>query len=571
MSTLITDPLFWDGLVAAGIVSQEQLDACLKQHRLNISLGAQSDIAQLLMSNFFAEPAAIHEYLQQKGISEAGSVREPLLPPSVCLKYRVIPLRIVDRTLIVQAARSLDYTARLMIMAACTSSPEDVETRLVDRPTMARMLSRLGEHRSFEGQVDQLMRGDRRADDLRLVIEALLHEAIDRRSSDIHLDRKPDPESFVSLRVDSRLQQSWVLRESVMAAIISRIKSMSGVDASESRKAQDGRMQIEHRGRTVSFRVACQPIVNGETVSIRVIDAAMLPAIAQLYPNQPEMHQVMHSIATTDGKSGGLVLITGSTGSGKSTTLYSLVSAIPRDRRNVVTVEDPVEFVLPFVRQIMLNQLLAQKAVDFERSVLRQDPDVLVFGEIRDADSARTALKFAESGHLVIASLHSQNALQAVERMLSVIGDSEGAEAALVIAQTILTVTHQKLVPKLCDCKAPFDSVESYSELASALGEPPPSRRWRAVGCPKCEGTGYRGRALMHETLLFDMTDEERHVMSTHLVRQHSLKGQDNPPFHLVRRSFVASRLLAAGVIDDQVAIRSLRGAFSEASTMEAA
>jgi type II secretory ATPase GspE/PulE/Tfp pilus assembly ATPase PilB-like protein len=259
--------------------------------------------------------------------------------------------------------------------------------------------------------------------------------------------------------------------------------------------------------------------------------------------------------------------VTGPTGSGKSTTLYTLASRFPRDSANLLTVEDPVEYLLPFARQIQVSQMLNEKASDVERSVLRQDPDVLIFGEIRDAESARTALKFAESGHLVLATLHAQSSTQAVERLLSMVPDTDRSEAGLVLASTLLTIINQRLVRKLCDCATPLELEQLHALQMDAqshfqAGFSLPRSLYQAVGCPHCDMSGYRGRVALHETLIFDLSDSERMAMGRHVSQYGTLTGlQDVNGMLVVRRAQVAYQLMECGFVDMATSMTFLAGA----------
>jgi type II secretory ATPase GspE/PulE/Tfp pilus assembly ATPase PilB-like protein len=541
-------------LIAAGALTRQQLAASLKQQRLMRQDGHSVELGEILVSNQFVTRAELHAALTKMGrrINDL-SLDKPLLAPSDCLRLGVSPVRIEDGALIVKSARSPGPAERAALLAAASEPCVTVRVELVDKPTLKRLLDAQMAHDSFEKLIERMRDGEPDPPKLRAALMALLHEAIDRRCSDIHLDNKPNPRAWVSMRIDSRLRQCYLLPGHLMAAVFARLKTISGMDGSNSRDPQDGRYEIEHRGRRVSFRLATQALVDGETMAIRVLDGATLPSIDSLFPNQPQMVQMLRRVARFEGKRGGLMLVTGATGQGKSTTLYAAASLIPRDTSNVLTVESPVEYILPYARQIQLSDLLKQRAIDIERSMLRQDPDTVIMGEVRDADTARACMKFGESGHLVMASLHGKSAAQSLERMLSMLPRDDRAEGGLAVAVTVLAVVHQVLVRKLCGCAVPLDRVQLERELSlprhDGLVLRPGLRR--AVGCAKCEHTGYLDRVALHETLIFDMNDEQRRTLAQHLVAHHgSLAGFGGPGLHHVTRESVASQLLHAGLID---------------------
>lgn len=554
-------------LIDEGVITAEQLDLTLKQQKHLLAQGRSVRLGELLVRNRFCSEEVVREALARRGKDSQDSLGgKPLINPADCARIGVVPKEILNDVLHVITAKPLREIDRLNIIEACSVPIKNIRASIVDRHEIHRLLAAQMAHGSFDAMLERLKVNDPTPVLLKSAIEALLHEAIDRRASDIHIDVKPDPDSWISLRIDSVIRQTHLIKERLMAAIISRLKTISGMDASNSRTAQDGRMQIDHRGRMVGFRVATQPLVDGETMTIRVIDASTLPTASALFPNQPRMLGLLDRISKLEGKMGGLILVTGPTGSGKSTTLYTMSSLFPRDAKNVITVEDPVEYVLPFARQIQIHQLMNQKATDIERSVLRQDPDVLIFGEIRDAESARAALKFAESGHLVLATLHAQSAPQSIERLLSMVPETDRTEAAFVLAATLLAVINQGLARLLCSCNVPVEqstSPHAVSEaeqlgryLGSATSVPGLGGLRAAHGCPRCENSGYRGRVALHETMIFNLTEKQRAQASSNISRTGDMNAMLHMEgVHSISRKDVALSLLQGGLIDARTAL----------------
>lgn len=546
-------------LVAVGAITAGQRDATLTQQRRMQAVGQSIQLGELLLRNRFCDASAINAVLSRGGdeVPERG-VGEPLLAPADCVRLAVRPVEVQGSVLLVKAARAVSPAHRAQILRACTVPAASVRVQLVDRHEMHRYLNQQRAHDSFGVVVESLRGTDPSPTVLRAAIDALLHEAIDRRASDIHIDAKPDPDAWISLRIDAELRQCYLLSDRLMAAVVSRMKTLAGMDAS-SRKAQDGNIGIEHRGRLVKFRMATQSLDgDSETVTLRVNDAASLPTVEALFPNQPYMCALLRRIAAKEGKAGGLVLMTGPTGSGKSTTLYSLAALLPRDARNVITVDDPIEFVLPFARQIQLQQLRGDTTLDMERSLLRQDPDVIVVGEIRDADSAIAAVRFAKTGHLVLATLHGQGNAQSIERFLSMLPSSERAAAELALGTTLVAVISQLLFKSLCSsCSLPADSVPEALEQQFGAGRLTGLRR--AVGCPRCEGSGYRGRVALHETTAFEIGDGARDAAVKRIAKGESMQALlDAPGVLTVRRPDVAAKLMEAGLMDAPTVLRAL-------------
>jgi pilus retraction protein PilT len=234
-----------------------------------------------------------------------------------------------------------------------------------------------------------------------------------------------------------------------MAALFIRIKMEGGMDASDSLRAQDGRMAFEYQGRPVDLRLASQPIAGGETLTMRVLDPESMPSLDSMFPAQPDMIALIQSLAQVHGKNGGLIFVSGPTGSGKTTTLYAIAQRFARDRVNVVTVEDPVEYMLPFARQIQINQLLNQKTADVERSILRQDPDVILVGELRDLETMEAAITAAETGHLVFGTLHTTGAAKTIDRIVNAFPQNQQEQIRIQLSTVLQAVISQLLVPRV--------------------------------------------------------------------------------------------------------------------------
>jgi type II secretory ATPase GspE/PulE/Tfp pilus assembly ATPase PilB-like protein len=273
------------------------------------------------------------------------------------------------------------------------------------------------------------------------------------------------------------------------------------------------------------------------------------------------MLSYLANLTNVEGKAGGLVIVSGATGSGKSTTIYAIAQELERDRINVMTVEDPVEYRLPFTRQIQINQLLEQRATDMERSLLRQDPDVVIFGELRDENFAKAALKLTESGHLCLSTIHAIDAFQTFERLQSVVGDAAREDMMFVLANYLKAVINQRLIKKLCSCSVPASAehLHTHREMARALGCTTENLRMKA-GCRECNNTGYMGRVVAHESLL--ISDDEA-VRAE--VRECLKTGEDFRKISTINGVSFISRvdslrtLAESGVIDLPLAAATLR------------
>lgn len=548
-----------DMLLEMGVVTPAQLEIGLTQQKMiEQTTGRRTPIGEILVRNRFVRREEVEVALERstEGVSTAG-----ILPIDFCAKMEIDPYRVEGDTLWVRAARPLRPGEMDQIRLASDGRFSDIKVVAADRVSIAEVLAKSSARRvSFSSMVVQLQSDDS-GQVLRATVDALFSEALTMRASDIHLDSKPDPESWVSYRIDGVLRQKHLLPHKIMAAIVTRIKSDSSMDASNTISPQDGRITVEHQGRSIDFRVASQPIAGGETLALRSLDAEALPSHEMMFPNQPEIIQLFRRLSQAEGKKGGIVLVTGPTGSGKTTTLYSLIRMLPRDAVNLMTVEDPVEYSLPFGRQIQLNALLGQKAGDFERSLLRQDPDIIMMGEIRDDKSASAALKFAESGHMVLSTMHADGVAQVFERTAGFFEGASKEEALYVLSQHLHVVLHQHLMPRLCDCATPqpeADQVAFINKNRMDWWMTPSAKGRVRKGCIKCGGTGLTGRVLSHETMVIPRSADVRHevsrVLATGVINATQITKVSGVTY-VSRRETIQS-LFDGGVIDLETAMR---------------
>lgn len=494
-------------LVQAGL-DEHQLTLLRQQHSHLRSEGRSAELGSLAVRSRFvnlADLEALEESSEADSFGDSFTLQS-ILPLEYCKRFLCVPVELTKGTLRIKCAQPLNAVQKTRILQMLTTPVQRLRMVPSSRQEVFDALLRIEQSGSVGGLVVSLRQEGLEAGRLRSLVYAVLKEALSLRASDIHLSRKSDPDAWIAYRVDSSIRQTHLLPELLMQSLVARIKIEAGMDASNSRTAQDGRIAVEHDGRVVDFRISTQPLVDGESVVLRALDASRLPSLDSLFPKQPGIVDLMRGITAQTGKVGGLVLISGATGSGKSTTQYTIACGFRRDSMNVITVEDPVEYLLPFAKQIQLQALIKQKAIELERSILRQDPDILIFGEIRDADSARAALAFAESGHLVISTIHANSVIQVPERFLSLIDPQHRSDSEFLLAHFLKLVIHQRLVRKLCKCAVElnedeladlqFDMERSTGGLMKAR-----SGFKRACGCTRCEGTGYYSRVVAHETL----------------------------------------------------------------------
>ena len=327
------------------------------------------------------------------------------------------------------------------------------------------------------------------------LINALLTQAIREGASDIHVEAY-EKESVVRIRVDGVLRDVLKPQRQLHGALVSRLKVMSRLDIAEKRLPQDGRMSLRVADHPVDVRVSVLPTQHGERVVLRLLDkqSARLD-LSLLGMNSGMLEQFEELIK----KPNGILLVTGPTGSGKTTTLYSSLRKLDRQRLNILTVEDPVEYDLDGVGQTQIVPKIGLTFANGLRSILRQDPDVVLVGEIRDLETAEISVQASLTGHMVLSTLHTNTAIGAVTRLVDM-----GVEPFL-IASSLMGVLAQRLVRELCpDCKQEYDATDKELSVLGIKKTRKKVKLYKAVGCSKCEMSGYKGRIGIYELILMD-------------------------------------------------------------------
>jgi len=438
-------------------------------------------------------------------------------------KHVILPLeRAADGRLVVAVANPFDQELfeSLQQLASMPIQPVlcakgDILRSIADiygfKRTLARAADDFGGNQPQIGNFEQLVslsgRQELDAADQPVVqaVDYLLRYAFDNRASDIHVEPKRAT-SMVRLRIDGVLHPVYTLPSGVHAPIVSRIKTLSRIDISEKRKPQDGRIKTERDGREVELRVSTLPTAFGEKVVIRIFDPeTLVQDISQLGFDPDEKTAFEGWIEQPHG----LILVTGPTGSGKTTTLYSALKALAGPDVNVTTIEDPIEMVWDAFNQVQVQPKVGLDFASALRSILRQDPDVIMVGEIRDSETADNAVQAALTGHLVLATLHTNDALGAVERLRDL------EVPPFLLASSMLGVMAQRLMRRVCPhCAQP--TTLTPDELI-ALGAPLPLlpggvRILKGAGCARCRNTGYMGRTGVFE--IVTLTAEMRELIT---------------------------------------------------------
>ncbi len=503
-------------LLAQGVISEDQLRiALLEQMKSNQPVG------KLLVALGFVSEATLRDALGKSlgkrsvdlsnAMVDAGALR--LVPREVAKRHRVLALDF-DRERHRLTLATADVNDIVVVDKVRALLPEgvDVETVIAAESEILRAIDQYyGHELSIDGILNEIETGevdyrslaastDEYSQPVVRLINALITDAVKRDASDLHFEPE---QNFLRIRyrIDGILRQIRALHKSYWPAMAVRIKVVSGMNIAETRAPQDGRISLNISGRPVDFRVSAQPTLHGENIVLRILDRQKgLVPLDRLGLEESQLDLLNLMIARPEG----LILVTGPTGSGKTTTLYSILNQINSEAINVMTLEDPVEYPLGMIRQTSIADALKLDFANGVRSMMRQDPDVILVGEIRDADTAQMAFRAAMTGHQVYSTLHTNSALGALPRLADI------GILADIMAGNIIGVIAQRLVRKLCvHCRRAYAAEPHEARLLGvAPGEPAP-RIYRAVGCEACEYQGYRGRQALIEILRMDADLDE--------------------------------------------------------------
>jgi len=502
-------------LRAADILSEENLaqvvEAAAKE---NSSISAvlvkrgiveENDLLGILAERLRVTPVSLHDFMLDPTV-----VR--VIPQETATTHHMVPISRIEDVLTVAVSNPFDVVTldHLRNTTGCElrlvlSLPEAIERALnrVYNPGAAELEAVMDEM----GEADIEVRSADDVDELDLetlakdegespvvrFVNLVIYQAIKERVSDIHVEPF-EKVVRVRFRSDGLCSEAFKPPKALHNSIVSRIKIMCGLDIAERRRPQDGKFQIRADGRSIDFRVSVLPTVHGEKVVMRILDGGNLALSLDSLGFEPK---ALEDFRTSIASSYGMILVTGPTGSGKSTTLYSAVKELLNDELNFVTVEDPVEYQLYGVNQVHVSEKRGLTFAAALRSILRQDPDIIMIGEIRDTETIGIAIKAALTGHLVLSTLHTNDAPSSISRMIDM-----GVDPFMVASATLL-VSAQRLARRLCKyCKAPYDRMppDRLMSLGFTAEEAEGAELFKPVGCPRCKN-GYSGRFALLETM----------------------------------------------------------------------
>ncbi|MFD1851893.1 GspE/PulE family protein [Oceanobacillus bengalensis] len=491
-----------DLLVDAGLLTNEQLSQTLATKATEEKLGDA-----LLREGYITEQQLIEVLEFQLGIPHVNlfqySIDQDivqLVPKDLAKRYNLMPIRIDDNKLFVAMADPMDYFAMEELRMA---TGFQIVPGIATKDSLYRTITK---YYDLQESIEEVMGDftpDENIEDLGItdedspivrLVNQIITNAVALRASDIHFDPQ-EAELRVRYRVDGVLRTERELPKYMQNVLIARIKIMGNLNITENRVPQDGRIKMEVNHKPVDIRLSTLPAVHGEKIVMRILDLGnALNDIKKLgFTNDNQM-----KFKAMIEKPNGIVLITGPTGSGKSSTLYASLNQLNNEEVNIITVEDPVEYQLFGINQVQVREEVGMTFASGLRSILRQDPDIIMIGEIRDFETAQIAVRASLTGHLVLSTLHTNSAVAAISRLLDM-----GVEPFL-ISSSLNGVVAQRLVRKVCrDCAETVQPTEREKGIFTNAGiEIDAIERGR--GCPSCGMTGYRGRIAVHEVLPID-------------------------------------------------------------------
>ncbi len=559
MSAKPQKKLFGELLVEHGIITPDQLAKGLERQRQTgerigralIAVGVREEqIAETLARQLGIPLINIH----QQGVDPAAAA---LLPETLARKYTVVPVKRNGSRLTLAMADPLDVVALDDVSIATGLGVSPVITTVTDIKAAIERVYGIREHargiiqeiaptRTAPDEAAEAAADRPDAPVIRLA-DLILNQGIRDHASDVHIE-PTENEVRVRYRIDGVLHTAMTVPKQVYVPLIARFKVMGRMNVAEHRVPQDGSFQITAVGRAVDLRVSTIPVIHGERVALRILDKSQaILTLPQLGMDAATLQRYEQLVRLPYG----IILVSGPTGSGKTTTLVSSISLLNALDRNIMTVEDPVEYQIPGVSQMEVNIRAGVTFANALRSLVRQDPDVLMVGEIRDAETAEIATHASLTGHLVFSTIHTNDAPSVITRLLDM-----GVESFL-IASSLAGTLAQRLVRVLCtDCKrriTPLPEVEA--ELRRAVGDGAAIELYEPVGCGRCRYTGYRGRTGIFE--LLTVTPRLRPLIIRHASAEELSAAARADGMHTMRENGL--RKVAEGVTALEEVVRATR------------
>ncbi|MBQ8519495.1 MAG: Flp pilus assembly complex ATPase component TadA [Agathobacter sp.] len=505
-----------DLLVSSGVITEEQLELALRMQKEEMQGKRLGTV--LIESGIITENQLIETLQMQLGVEfiDLNNTAIPpemaqVLPKNIAKKHMVIPIKVVRNELYLAMVDPLNFITieevqsatrkKVIPVIATTAAMERAVLNLYSNEGAARAIEEMKKDNvgevSFEPQKDSVahIEDDANSAPTIRLVNSIIERAVTEQASDVHIEPRED-EVMVRMRIDGMMRNVFTVPKELQSSVISRLKIMGNMDISQHRIPLDGRCNVRIRQQDIDLRISTLPTIYGEKTVLRLLKKAegllTMEGIGLRGENMELFQKLIHN--NTEG----VILIVGPTGSGKSSTMYTMVKDLNNEEVNLITLEDPVEYNINGVNQVQINEKAGLTFANALRAVLRQDPDIIGVGEIRDGETAEIALRAAMTGHLVLSTIHTNDAKSSIDRLLGI-----GVEPYL-IAGSVKGIISQRLVRRICPrCKTAYTPDETETKFLKL-----PSNKnytfYRGQGCSDCFYTGYRGRMAVFEILVFN-------------------------------------------------------------------
>ena len=554
-------------LVAAGTITEEELEKGLALQK-----GSKERLGTVLIKNDIITEDKLIEALQmQLGIEfiDLTKVNIPTelaqaLPKNIAKQYQVVPVRIVKDELYLAMSDPMNFYAieevrkavrkKVVPMVATSAAVDRAIQVLYGNEGAAKAIEEMRREAAASGDTqpsqDSAFVSNQLGDDVNnaptiRLVNSIIERAINERASDIHLEPR-ETDLHIRMRIDGLMRPILTVPRDLQSSVISRIKIMSGMDIAERRIPQDGRFNVRVKDKDIDLRISTLPTVYGEKIVARLLDKSggklSKDAIGLTGLDLEKYERMLHCRS-------GVLLIVGPTGSGKSTTMYTMIDDLNTEDVNLVTLEDPVEYNIDGINQVQINEKVGMTFASGLRAILRQDPDIIAVGEIRDGETAEIAMRSAITGHVVLSTIHTNDAVGTIERLQDI-----GCEPYL-ISSALRGIISQRLVRRICtDCRQPYTPTDKE---ISDLGLPPGTPNvtfYKGAGCPHCFHTGYRGRIAVFEML--EVNSRVRNLISRRARREEVEEELKGPESGFVSLRQNALRLVLEGITTGEEVLR---------------
>lgn len=553
-----------DLLLSVGLINEGQLEEALEMQKTT-----KERLGTLLIHHGFITEKQLIEALQMQLGIEFIDLSKTLIEPrmstvvskNIARRHGVVPVRVEKDKLYLAMKDPMNFMAieevktasrkRVIPMIATSNGVDRAISNLYGNEGVARAIEEMKQQADYQGDGEQGTPGPTEigeedtisAPTVRLV-NSMIERAVTERASDIHVEPR-EQELAVRMRIDGMLHQILTVPKNLQSSVISRIKVMGGMNIAEHRVPQDGRANVRIKSQDIDLRISTLPTIYGEKVVIRLLNKSeSMLSKTGIGLSGPDLEKYMKLISNHSG----MILIVGPTGSGKSSTMYTMIGELNQEEVNLVTLEDPVEYNISRVNQVQINEKAGMTFAGGLRSILRQDPDIIAVGEIRDGETAEIAMRSAITGHLVLSTIHTNDAIATIDRLKDI-----GVEPYL-IASAVNGIISQRLVRCICpNCKTSYTPSDEELEV---LGMEPGTSAvfYKGKGCPHCFDSGYRGRTGVFEILM--MNRETRRCVAEGGGKERLLKAVEGPGYVSIRDN--CRRLVLEGVTTVDEAKRTI-------------